>query len=110
TGKEKWFAKRETGAKSEPADAYTTPIPYKHDGRVDVVVFGGNVLDAYDALTGKRLWQSKVFNGNRVISSPTVSGDAVYAIQGMQGPLFAVTPAKDGEQDAKVRWKYTGAT
>src|SRR5438477_596278 len=48
TGQEKWFTPRDTGATLEPADAYTTPIPYRQGGRVEVIVFGGNVLDAYD--------------------------------------------------------------
>ena len=33
TGQEKWFVPRDTGATLEPADAYTTPISYRHDGR-----------------------------------------------------------------------------
>jgi outer membrane protein assembly factor BamB len=111
TGKEKWLAKRDTGASSEPADAYTTPVLFRHDGRTDVVVFGGNVLDAYDPATGKQLWQCRAFNGNRVISSPTVAGDTVYAIEGMKGSVVAVRAGGAGDVSAtNVRWKYTGAT
>jgi outer membrane protein assembly factor BamB len=95
TGKELWFVKRDTGAKEEPADSYTTPLVYRHDGRTELIVFGGNVLDAYDPATGKRLWVCDAFKGNRVISGPTLAGDTVYAVQGMKGPLFAVR-AGDG--------------
>src|SRR5439155_17329988 len=113
TGKEKWFVKRDTGATSEPADAYTTPVLYRHDGRVEMIVFGGNVLDAYDPATGKRLWYCTAFDGNRVIPSPTAAGDTVYAIQGMKGPLVAVRAGGEGEGDVtktNVRWKYPGVT
>src|SRR5262249_28667318 len=63
TGKERWFVPRDTGASAEPADAYTTPALYRRDGRTEVLVFGGNVLDAYDPATGKRLWYCKAFSG-----------------------------------------------
>lgn len=110
TGKEKWLQKRLTGAKEEPADSYTTPLLYTHDGRTEVIVFGGNVLDAYDPVTGERLWQCDAFKGNRVISGPTLAGDTVYAIQGMKGPVFAIKAGGKESSEARVRWKYPGAT
>ena len=111
TGKEKWVVKRDTGAKAEPADSYTTPVLYRHDGRVDLIVFGGNVLDAYDPATGKQLWQCRAFTGNRVIPSPTVAGDTIYAIEGMKGPVVAVRAGGQGDVTAShVRWKHSGLT
>jgi outer membrane protein assembly factor BamB len=111
TGKERWLVPRDTGATSEPADAYTTPVLSQRGGRIELVVMGGNVLDAYDAATGKRLWYCAAFNGNRVISGPTVAGDTIYAVQGMRGPVVAVREGGAGDVTAThVRWKYTGAT
>lgn len=110
TGKERWYVERDTGATSEPADAYTTPLIHQHDGRTEVIVFGGNVLDAYDPATGKRLWEAKPFKGNRVISGPTLVGDVVYATQGMKGPVFAVKAGGSGDvTETNVLWKYAGA-
>jgi outer membrane protein assembly factor BamB len=111
TGKEKWFVKRDMGATSEPADAYTTPVLIQRDGRSELVVFGANVLDAYDPANGNQLWQCRAFKGNRVIAGPTVAGDTIYAIQGMKGPLFAVQAGGAGDvTTSHVRWKYVGAT
>jgi outer membrane protein assembly factor BamB len=111
TGKERWHVARDTGAAEEPADAYTTPLVYRAGGRTEVFVFGGNVLDAYDAAMGTRLWHCNVFKGNRVISGPTLVGDTVYAVQGMRGPLFAVRAGGSGDvTDSHVRWKFPGAT
>ncbi len=113
TGKERWHAKRDTGAKSEPADAYTTPLVHRNpsSGRTEVIVFGGNVLDAYDPATGKQLWRAAPFKGNRVIAGPTLVGDTVYAVQGMRGPLFAVKAGGAGDVTTKsVLWKYPGST
>jgi outer membrane protein assembly factor BamB len=111
TGKDRWLVKRDTGAESEPADSYTTPILYRHEGKDQLIVFGGNVLDAYDPATGQRLWHCDAFHGNRVIAGPTVAGDTVYAIQGMRGPLVAVRAGGSGDvTQTHVRWKYTGGT
>jgi outer membrane protein assembly factor BamB len=108
TGKEKWFAERHTEAKEEPADSYTTPLLFQSKGRTEVIVFGGNVLDAYDPATGKQIWRCAAFKGNRVISGPTLAGDTVYAVQGMKGPLFAIKAGGAGDvTETAVRWKFT---
>ena len=110
TGKERWLVSRDTGATGEPGDSYTTPLLRQTKERTELIVFGGNVLDAYDPATGKRLWQCGIFKGNRVISGPTLAGDTVYAIQGMKGPLFAVKAGgNDDVTQTHVRWKYAGA-
>ncbi|MBI3408692.1 MAG: PQQ-binding-like beta-propeller repeat protein [Planctomycetes bacterium] len=111
TGKEKWLVKRATGASEEPADSYTTPLLFRNGDRTELIVFGGNVLDAYDPQNGKRLWHCGIFAGNRVISGPTLAGDTIYAVQGMKGPLFAVRGGGTGDVTAShVRWKYAGQT
>jgi len=111
TGKQRWFAKRDTAAVKEPGDSYTTPLLYRHEGRTEVIVFGGNVLDAYDPASGKQLWHCHVFTGNRVISGPTLVAGTVYAVQGMRGPLFAVRAGGTGDVTASnVLWKYAAAT
>jgi len=104
TGQERWLTPRITGATSEPGDSYTTPLVYRRNGRVEVIVFGGNVLDAYDPTDGRRLWQCQAFQGNRVISGPTLAGDTVFAVEGMRGKLLAV------KVGGEVLWKYAGST
>lgn len=110
TGKERWFVERDTGATSEPADAYTTPILHRRDGKTEIIVMGGNVLDAYEPETGKQIWQARPFKGNRVISGPTLVRDTVFAIEGMKGPVYAVKTGGSGDVTAThVQWKYAGA-
>jgi len=106
TGKEKWFVKRDYGAKNEPGDSYTTPLLLTQNGKTEMIVFGANVLDAYDPATGKLLWLSKPFTGNRVISGPTLAGDMIYAVEGMKGPVFAVKAGGEGDvTKSSVKWK-----
>lgn len=111
TGKQVWSTDRTTGSKDEWADSYTTPLVRMVDGKAEVIVFGGNQLDGYDPATGVRRWHAKPYNGNRVISGPTLVGDVVYAVQGMRGPLFAVKAGGAGDvTEANTLWKYAGTT
>jgi len=111
TGKQRWLVMRQTGATEEPGDSYTTPLLHRTKTGMELIVFGGKVLDAYDVATGERLWYSNAIKGNRVISGPTLAGDTVYAIQGMKGPLFAVRAGGAGDvTETNVRWKYVGQT
>jgi outer membrane protein assembly factor BamB len=111
TGEERWHVDRNTGATAEPADSYTTPLVHQVGDSTEILVYGGNVLDAYDPANGKRRWESKVFKGNRVISGPTLAGDTVYAIQGMKGPVFAIKTGGEGDVTAThLRWSYKGGT
>ena len=56
TGQVDWYTERDTGANAESADSYTTPILVTVAGRSELVVMGGNMVDAYDPVTGRRLW------------------------------------------------------
>ncbi len=108
TGAEKWFVQRETDAKNDNADSYATPILCRRAGRAELIVMGGNVLDAYDPGSGKRLWYCSGFDGERTIAGPTLVGDTVLAVQGT-GPLLAVRTGGKGDVSAShVRWKYEG--
>ena len=106
TGKKKWLTPRVTGAKGEPGDSYTTPLLHTHDGQTDLILFGGNVLDAYNPDDGTLLWSYKGVQGNRVISGPTLVGDTVVAIEGMKGPVFAVKAGGKGDvTKSNLLWK-----
>jgi outer membrane protein assembly factor BamB len=106
TGKKRWFVERVTGAKGEPADSYTTPLLWNKNGKMELIIFGGNVLDSYDPDTGDRLWWYGGFKGNRVISGPTLVGDTVFAVEGMKGPVYAVKAGGKADVSASnLVWK-----
>lgn len=92
TGEVRWQTPRMTDATGEPCDSYTTPVFRLRGQRREMVVMGGQMLDAYDPRTGQRLWSLPGLGGNRVIPSPLIGPDLIYAIQGMREPLIAVRP------------------
>lgn len=90
TGKVKWKTPRMTGAPGEEADAYTTPLLVERNGKVQMLVMGGNQLDAYDPATGKQLWYLPGLVGGRTVTGPVVGEGKVFTTRGMRGALLAV--------------------
>jgi outer membrane protein assembly factor BamB len=111
TGALRWRTLRNTHAKAEECDAYTTPVFAEVDGRTELLVMGGNQLDAYDPATGKQVWYLPGLSGNRTITGPTVTGGMVYATCGMRRDLVAVKPGGSGElPPGAVVWRTKDST
>ncbi len=111
TGQQLWLSPRPTAATSEPCDSYTTPMFRSADDGIEMILFGGLVLDAYNPNNGQRLWQMTGFGGNRVIPGAVVAGDTVYVTQGMRNPLVAVRAGRSGPLDSdSTLWTYERGT
>ncbi len=111
TGKEVWKTLRMTGAKAERCDSYTTPIVFQNNGRDEIVVMGGQMVDAYDPATGKQLWYLPGLTGIRCVTGPVAAHGMVYVTQGMRRPLWAIKPAGNGGLSRKnIAWKLEQGT
>ncbi len=111
TGQERWKASRMTGVKKEDGDSYTTPLLWQNDDRREVVLMGGQVLDAYDPPTGKRLWYLPDLIGSRTITGPVAADGVIYITQGMRKPLLAVRPGGDGKRTRQdIVWQFDQGT
>ena len=112
TGREAWKTLRMTGAQAESCDSYTTPVLHQRGSQDELIVMGGNQLDAYDPATGKPLWWLPGLEGGRTITGPTLAGGMVFTTVGMRGPLHAVELGGTGrlsDQDA-IRWRASQST
>jgi outer membrane protein assembly factor BamB len=102
TGREKWKSSRMTGAKAEECDSYTTPLVYQTGERTELLVMGGNQLDAYDPKTGRQLW---------FLPGIIAGHQMAFVTQGMRKDLLAVKVGGEGELTRRdVVWKETEAT
>jgi len=111
TGRQVWKTLRPTKAPGERGDSYTTPVFWQNKGRREMVVMGGQILDAYDPATGKRLWYLPGLIGIRAVTGPVVAHGMIYATQGMHRPLLAVKPAGDGPRTRDdVAWRLDQGT
>jgi outer membrane protein assembly factor BamB len=111
TGRLAWLTKRMTAATAESCDAYTTPLIHKGEGVTRLVLWGGQVLDAYDPSTGNRVWELSGLGGNRVIPNAVIAGDVAFITEGMRGPLHAVSiKDPDNLNRTDIVWTYTRGT
>lgn len=115
TGKLRWFTERKTIAQAEQCDSYTTPVFHKTSGaaaEIEMIIMGGNQLDAYEPTTGKLRWQIGGLSGGRLITGPVVAGDHVYATRGQKGELLCVKleeAARKGPADP-ITWRHKEST
>ena len=119
SGKERWKLVRTTKAKAEECDAYTTPLLVARDSLAEsranagaeLVIMGGNQLDAYDPATGKQLWVLEGLVGGRTVTGPTAAHGLIYATRGLRGAMVAVDPSAGGELSKRsLVWEYEGGT
>ena len=111
TGKTLWKVERPTTAQRESPDSYTTPVPVKLGKAMEIVVSGGDIVTGHDPATGKELWRLNGQNPEnnpyyRVVASPVVSGDLVFAPSRVK-PLTAVRAGGRGDVSASHKlWAF----
>ncbi len=111
TGDVRWKVARKTKAEKEECDAYTTPLLCTLNGIKQLVVMGGNQLDAYDPATGRQLWFLPGQTGGRTVASPTVGREMIFAVRGLRGALIALKPKPAGELGFRdLAWTYSEGT
>ncbi len=118
TGDEVWKTMRMTNAKAEECDSYITPVLHHAGVQHELIVIGGDQLNAYDPATGKQIWFLPGLAKSRIITGPTISGGNVYATLGMRGSLLSVPIGRPsgrttigGERPATdIRWRLDKST
>jgi len=112
TGKPIWKVERPTDALHETPDAYTTPTFVEVKGKKQIVISGGGYVTGHDPETGKELWRGGGLNPNnarnyRVISSPLVRGEMIYAPTRVH-PFLAYKAGGSGDiTTSHLAWTWT---
>ena len=101
TGETEWRHERPTDARRESPDSYTTPALLQYDGKTEVVITGGDAVTGHDPDTGRELWRADGLNPGRngsyrIVASPIVKGDMVYAPTRVR-PLLALRAGGRGD-------------
>lgn len=95
TGKELWRVIRPSEAQQESLEAFSTPTPYTHGGREELLIVGGDSLSGHDPDTGKEYWRWGTWNPTRIghwrlVPSPTAGAGVVLACGPKDSPVYAV--------------------
>ena len=94
TGKNRWRVIRPTDALRESPDAYSTPTLLHHQGKVQLVICGGDYVTGHSLETGKELWRAGGLNplrdrNYRTVASATVEKDLIF-VPSRRRPLLAI--------------------
>jgi outer membrane protein assembly factor BamB len=111
TGKTLWRQVRPSQAVAESREAFTTPVPFTHERRAEILLVGGDCLTGHDPATGKELWRWGTWNPTRIghwrlVTSP-VAGNGIALACGPKGsPVYAIKAGGSGTlDDNAIAWK-----
>jgi outer membrane protein assembly factor BamB len=112
TGKTLWRHVRPTDAQAESREAFSTPMPYKVDGKWQVLIAGGDMLSGHDPATGAELWRWGTWNPTRIghwrlVPSPVAGAGVILACAPKKAPVFAVKPGRGLLDDKALAWSST---
>ncbi len=102
TGKKLWKHIRPSDAKKESLESFATIIPQKINGKVHLVLAGGDVLTGHDPETGKELWRWGTWNKNhreqwwRLVPSHCAGPDNIFIVCApKKAPVYAIQVKED---------------
>jgi outer membrane protein assembly factor BamB len=105
TGEELWKHIRPSEARAESLEAFSTPIPFTHEGRAEILIVGGDAISGHDPKTGQEFWRWGSWNPShrighwRLVPSPVAGGGVILACAPKGEPVFAVKAGLNGPQD-----------
>ena len=82
TGELRWQQPRNYKVPNENDNGYATPVPFQHEGKPALLVWGADHLTAHHAADGKALWFAGGFNPDATgfwpgIATPVIAADTV---------------------------------
>ena len=110
TGETLWQAPRPCQARMESREAFSTPIPYRHDGRTEILVVGGDDITGHDPETGSELWRWGTWNPGRIthwrlVPSPVAGKGIILACAPKNDPIYAIRAGGEGIlDDTAIAW------
>jgi outer membrane protein assembly factor BamB len=112
TGKDLWRQIRQTDAKGESMDAYTSPLPFEDSNGAGIIVFGAGFVTAHNPDTGAETWRCGSLNPNtsgywRTITSPVTGPGMIYAsMPRAKSPVIAIKGGGSGlVPDSQIAWR-----
>ncbi|MDP3072308.1 MAG: PQQ-binding-like beta-propeller repeat protein [Opitutaceae bacterium] len=101
TGKDLWRHVRPSDAVAESREAFSTPLPFEHNGRKELVVVGGDAISGHDPANGRELWRWGTWNPTRIghwrlVPSPATDGNVILACGPKNAPVYAVKAGGSG--------------
>jgi outer membrane protein assembly factor BamB len=104
SGDEIWKQIRPSQARQESLEAFSTPVPFTHGERAEILIVGGDCITGHDPASGRELWRWGTWNPNRIthwrlVPSPVTGGGVILACAPKGSPVYAVKAGGKGDLD-----------
>lgn len=104
SGKNKWKVDR------DPRVSWSSPLYLLHDDSPQIIVSSNGIVEAFDAVNGKRLWWTEAITGNTV-ASPTHYQNAVLIASSNPNNCAAIElGGSDDITDSHLLWRAQSVT
>ncbi|MCH7727571.1 MAG: PQQ-binding-like beta-propeller repeat protein [Planctomycetes bacterium] len=110
TGEQLFRQVRPSNALAESLEAFTTPTPYVHNGKKQLLIAGGDCLTSHDPKTGKEIWRWGTWNPDRIphwrlVPSPVAGDNIALVCAPKRDPIYAISTDGKGQLGEKaVTW------
>jgi len=114
TGKNIWKQPRQTDALNESLDSYSSPIPFNHSGRAEILIIGSDYITSNNPTSGKELWRyeyaKEKSTRGRNISSVVTGEGLIFGVppRGSLGLLALKSGLEGNVSDDDIAWKFDG--
>ena len=112
TGRMLWNQPRKTNAFDEGMETYSTLMPFVRNGKVELLMTGGDFITAHDPETGQELWRFEHWHekvrDSRVIPSLVTGEGLIFGSRHKHNPVFALEPPTGGNA-ARILWEFAEA-
>ncbi len=106
TGKTLWKQQRPTDAFDEGMETFSTPVPFDHNGKTEILNTGADFVTANDPETGKELWRfeywTKKVRDTRIIPSLVTGDGLIFGTRHKHNPVFALEPGSP----PRIIWEF----
>lgn len=112
TGRTIWKQQRKTNAFDEGMETYSTPIPFVHNGKCELLTTGADFVIAHDPAAGAELWRfeywTRKVRDSRIIPSLVTGDGLIFGTWHKHKGVFALqAPGGDGE--GTILWEFDEA-
>ena len=102
SGKDLFKTLRKSDAVDGENEAYSSPIPYEHNGRAEILLAGGLWLSGHNPDDGKEFWHWGTLtpwktNNVRSVAVPVANNDLIFVPGVRARPVFAVKSGGSGD-------------
>jgi len=109
TGRTLWKQPRTTNAFDEGMETYSTLMPFARDGKVELLMTGGDFVTAHDPASGTELWRFEYWQekirDSRVIPSLVTGAGLIFGSRHKNNPVFALEPPA-ADRPGRILWEF----